>query len=411
MFDSKFYYQRMNADAAFYSDTPWLRVSHRQIADASDSFARTVLEPCRWQISRSHDIPVHVIEGIKAAGWFGILIPKKFGGLGLDSLARVVNVQHIARACPDVGAMLQIAQLGTGTYIEHASPAQQEQWLPSLASGARVSTICVTEEGSGSHIRGIQTTYEERNGAYILNGEKSFIGNSSISNLHVVFARSKERPREFSVFIVEGERPGVDNTERHEMMGLKAFPLGRVRFHECEIPKENLVGRLGQGEEIIHKIISCYGRPGLTALALGIHNRVLDLAIRYSKERELYGKPISDIPDVRVKIFDIYRRFQAGLLSAYQAAHLQSIGAKSFRAVAFAKYVNGEEACQSALTATEIFGARVGLRDYEISQLLLDALMTRPPSGTSDVQRRRVMENLFGEKIPVWERESEMASA
>lgn len=376
---------------------------HHAIRAESINCAETDIDPFEDDIRRNGRIPSSVFEALRRRGFMGLLIPTEYGGRGLDCLARILNVQYIARACPDVGATLQIAQLGTGSILEYGSPDQKKQWLPPLASGERICTIAITEEHSGSHVLGMGTTFEPRNGGYILNGVKCFIGNGPIANLHVVYARQKDGTR-LSAFIVEGERPGVDNQEKHETLGLKAFPFGQLKLKNVEVPKENLLGEENRGQEIAYRVIGHHGRPSLAALALGIHHRVFDVAYAFASTRSLYGAPISTLADVRAKIFDIYQKLETCRQSAYEAAYLESSGQPSFRALALAKFLNGEQVCQSALIAADLFGARAGLQEYEIGQLLLDAMMTRPPSGTGDVQRRRVTEHLFGEKIPPWER-------
>lgn len=379
-----------------------IAMRHHAIRQESEEFVQSEIKPFLTAIRRQGQMPPEVIDSLRRSGFFGLLIPKEFGGRGLDCLARILNVEYVARGCPDVGAVLQIGQLGTGSLIEFADEAQRKRWLPQLASGERICTIAITEEQSGSHVLGMNTTYVDHGDHFVLNGEKCFIGNCPISNLHVVYAR-EENGKKLSAFIVEGERPGVDNGGRQETAGLRAFPFGRLRLTDVTIPRENLLGRLGQGREIAYRVIAHHGRPSLTALALGIHHRILDLVYAFSARRELYGRSIRAIPDVRFKVFDIYQRYEVCRQSAYEAAHLESIGAKSFRALALAKYLNGEYVCQSALVAADMLGARAGIPEYDIAQLTLDAMMTRPPSGTGDVQRRRILEDFFGEKIPPWE--------
>ena len=245
----------------------------------------------------------------------------------------------------------------------------------------------------------METTYEVVNGGFVLNGEKCFIGNCPIANLHVVYAREKNG-KKLSAFIVEWERDGVDNSVRHVTAGLRAFPFGRLKLSNVEIPFDNILGDLGDGQRISYHVIAHHGRPSLTALALGIHHRILDLSYEFTRKRRLYGDSIRNIPDVRNKIFEIYNRYEVCRQSAYEAAHMESIGGKSFRSLAHAKYLNGEGVCQSAMIAADIFGARAGLAEFEIGQLTLDAMMTRPPSGTGNVQRRRILEDLFGELTP-----------
>lgn len=191
----------------------------------------------------------------------------------------------------------------------------------------------------------------------MLNGEKCFIGNCGIANLHVVYTRKKGE-KHLSGFIIEGEAEGVDNTVRHDHAGLRAFPFGKLRLKNVFVPQENLLGREDEGLKIAYHVIGHHGRPSLTGLALGIHLHILDLAYSFACQRKLYGKPIFELPDVRGKFFEIYVRFEQNRQSAYDAAHRASIGDLfTYRSLAIAKYLSGEHNCQSANIAAEIFGA------------------------------------------------------
>lgn len=357
-------------------------------------FCEDFVRPQLPTIRSTREIPPLLLQQMKDTGWLGLLIDQKFGGMGLDCLHRIVNVEHLARECPDLGAILQIAQLGTGSILEFGSDEQKLKWLPQLASGERVCTISITEENSGSHVLGMSTTYEETDEGIVLNGEKCFIGNCSIANLHVVYAKEKNG-KKISGFIVEGERIGLDNKLPHEQSGLLAFPFGRLRLKQVVIPQENILGTLGDGLRMAYYVIGHHGRPSLTALAVGIHHRILDIAYSFAQHRELYGKPIAELPDVRSKLFEVYIRFEQSRQTAYEAAHKMSVGDDAYRALSLAKYLSGEHVCKAANIAAEIFGARAGLPEFEIAQLTLDALMTRPPSGTGDVQKKRVMDDLL----------------
>lgn len=377
------------------------------LRDETIRFCETHIRENLEKIRIDGVIATDLLDKLKSTGWFGLLIPKRYGGLGGDCLARIINVQYLARECPDLGAIMQIAQLGTASILEFGSHEQKIKWLPAMARGHRICTIAITEEHSGSHVKGIKTFYEETEGGYILNGSKCFIGNCAIANLHVVYARRKDTDK-FSAFIVEGERDGVDNTETQNHQELKAFPLGKLHLANVFLPQENMLGRDGEGLRLAYYIIGHHGRPSLTALALGIHHRILDLAYSFASSRELYGKPISDLPDVRSNIFDIYMQFEQSRQLAYDAAHRMDVKEESaYRHLAMAKFLSGEHVCKSANVAAEIFGARVCLPEFEIAQLMLDPMMTRPPSGTGDVQKKRILDDLFSqagatEKSDTW---------
>ncbi len=241
-----------------------------------------------------------------------------------------------------------------------------KKWLPLLATGDRICTIAITEEKSGSHILGMETSYVEKSDRYIINGEKWFIGNSSIANLHVVYAKNNNSG-ELSAFIVEGERDGVDNSELHDKLGLRAFPLGKLKLNNVEIPKENCLSSLGKGLKAAYYIIGYHGRPSLMSLALGIHQRILDLSYSFSIHRELYGKSISHLDDVKNKIFEVYMSFEQSRQMAYEAAYQLDNGKDAYQPLAMAKYLCGDNVCKSANIAAEIFGARAGIKEYEIA--------------------------------------------
>lgn len=346
-------------------------------------------------------MPKEVVDAVARSGLVGLMIPTDFGGRGLDCLNRLVVVEAMSELCPEIGSMLQIAQLGSMSILDFGNDEQRSEWLPKLASGERICTIGVTESESGSHIGGSTTTYRSDGRGFVLTGDKYFIGNAPISNLHAVLAK-EDGGRNFSMFIVEGERSGVNVANRHVTCGMPAFPIGQINLRDVWIPAGNVLGMMGRGRSIAQEIISRHGRLSITGLALGIHRRILSIAIDFTRSRKLYGEEISQLSDVRTKVFDIYRRLETARSLAYRAAELERDGHDSARMLALAKYVSSESAVESAVCAAQIFGARANLPEYEIAQLTLDAYMTQSPSGTGDILRRRVLEDLYNERSFRW---------
>ena len=366
----------------------------QELQEKTIQFSEQHVRPHLPVITESRKVPDKLMDELRKTGWFGLMIDRRYGGMGLDCLHRVVNVEHLARECPDFGAILQIAQLGTGSILEFGSEEQKLRWLPEMASGERICTISITEENSGSHVLGMDTSFEESKDGFVLNGEKSYIGNCGIANLHVVYARDKHG-KNISAFIVPGETEGVENSVAHHQTGLRAFPFGKLKLDNVYVPRQNQLGQAGDGLKMAYYVIGHHGRPSLTALALGIHRRILDLSYSFSMQRNLYGKPISELPDVRNKIFDVYCLFEQSRQMAYEAAEQMNAGENAYRALSLAKFLSGDHVCKAANIAAEIFGARAGLPEFEIAQLYLDAMMTRPPSGTGDVQKKRIMDDLL----------------
>ena len=347
------------------------------------------------------EIPVRARSLLSETKLIGVMVPKSYGGLGLDCLVRLHCIVETARLSPDVGAFLQIAQLGTAALLDFGTECQRQQWLPLFATGRYVCTLAITEEDSGSHLAACSTRYRQTDQGFVLSGEKWMIGNAPIADMHAVLAR-EEQGSVMSVFLVDGRSDGVDGERAQETRGLRKFPFGAVKLTDVKVPFENLIGRLGDGQQIAHQIIARHGRLSLTGLALGIHQRIFDSVCDFARRRRLYDKPLVDLPDVRTRLFQIYSNLEQARSIAYRAADAERNNGKSGALLALAKQVNSDLACKSALIGIEVFGGRANLKEMEIGQLLLDAVMTLAPSGTSDVLKRRILEDVLSERLIRW---------
>ncbi|ODT65402.1 MAG: hypothetical protein ABS75_31940 [Pelagibacterium sp. SCN 63-23] len=196
---------------------------------------------------------------------------------------------------------------------------------------------------------------------------------------------------------------GVDNAVAHNTRGLRNFPFGAVGFEDVFIPDDNRIGLAGQGKQIAHTIIGRHGRLSLTGLALGIHQRIYDVTASFSKERQRYGESLSNIPDVATRLFNIFSNLEISRSLAYRAAGLERDGAPSARLLALAKKLNSELSCKSAQIAMEVHGGRANLQEFEIGQLLLDASMTLAPSGSADVLKKRIVDDILGRRTMGWD--------
>lgn len=347
------------------------------------------------------DIGSSVIGALARSRLIGTMIPLGHGGRGLDCVFRLASIEEAARISPEFGAFLQIAQLGTMAVLEFGTAAQKARWLPAFAAGKQICTIAITEKESGSYIDGCMTTFRSVPGGVVLNGKKWFIGNAPVASHHVVLARN-EADGAFSCYLVEGTAAGADNSIVHETRGLRNFPFGAVVLDEVFIPEENRIGQAGQGKHIAHTIIGRHGRLSLTGLALGIHQRIYDLTASFATERQRYGDSLSSIPDVAGRLFDIFSNLETARSLAYRAATLERDGEPSARLLALAKKLNSELSCKSAQIAMEVHGGRANLVEFEIGQLLLDASMTLAPSGSADLLKKRIIDDILGRRKMGW---------
>ena len=238
--------------------------------------------------------------------------------------------------------------------------------------------------------------------SYVLNGRKWFVGNSHIGHVHGVVARTGPGSRGLTAFLVECHLPGFRFGSPGTPAGLHGFSYGELIFEDCRIPAENRIGDEGQGLDVAYSSSTLYGRPNLTAVALGIHQAILDDTIAFCRERELYGEPLAKLPTVAQKLGDMQSRLMTGRLAAYHAVHLLDRRRPCDAELMNAKLVNTESALTSARAALEIFAGRGCQTDHNIERYLRDVIHTFPAAGTSDVQRLRLAEVALGAYRGAW---------
>ncbi|MGW6425150.1 acyl-CoA dehydrogenase family protein [Nocardia sp. NPDC055053] len=335
---------------------------------------------------------------LESLGWTGAGFAAHWGGRGMGTLARVVAIEEAALLNPALGASLSAASLGTGLLVEFGDSAQRARWLPSLAAGADVMTICMTEPDSGSHLLGMGTIARRSGDGWVLNGRKWFIGNSHIATLHGVIARtgSPQNSRALSAFVVETTRPGCAAGVEHDLAGLPGFSIGEIVFEDCWIPSENLVGAPGQGLTMAHTVVTRHGKANIGAVALGIAAAALERAQNYVTSRNLYGRAIADLDSVQARLSDMYAALYTARLTLYHAAAMLDAGVEHDVGLIVGKLLASDTAVRSAIAATELMGARGNDQTFGVVQLLQDALMTQAPSGTADVNRKRLAELALG---------------
>lgn len=366
-------------------------------------FCEQQLRPIADDIEKT-EINWESIKMLADTGWHGVAIPREYGGMGMGHLAKTLSIEEVSRISAAAGATLQSAQLGVAMVVNYGTEEQKHYYLPDFANGSRVISICITEPESGSHVLGMRTTARRDGDDYILNGRKWFIANSHVADVHGVVANTSGTSDRDSLtaFLVDADTPGCQAGIRHDTTGLRGFNLGEVVFEECRVPASAVVGKEGQGLEVGHRSITESGKPNLTAVALGIHQAVLDDLVSYTNERQMYGKSLADIDAVRGRIAEIYTNLQLSRISAYHGVDLLDQDQASDPWLLTAKLTATESAVSAARNAMSVLGARGGLHRYRMDRYLRDALLTLAPAGTSDVQRKRLADIAFGRYSTPW---------
>jgi alkylation response protein AidB-like acyl-CoA dehydrogenase len=315
----------------------------------------------------------------------GVLIPPEYGGTGAGHIARIIILEEIGRVYAAMASTLQIFHLGQAPIIYYGSEEQKKKWLPSLASGEKLAALAVTEPVGGSDVTGIQTTAKKDGDNYVLNGKKCFITNAHIVDLCGILAKTGER--ELNCFIVEKDRLGYRPGKQEDMLGLKGGTIGEIFLDNCKVPKENLIGKEGEGLRIALSSISNVGRPGLAATGLGIARRCLEEGAKYSNERMAYGKPIGELQGVQWLLSDIYMDYQISRLSSYYAAWLRDHGVRCDAENSLAKFWGTEGAARCAHNLMQIFGGYGVMNEFVPQRLLRDAETLIPAAGTLQIMR------------------------
>jgi len=311
--------------------------------------------------------------------------------MGMDALTTVGVLESLGYGCKDNGLVFSInAHMWTASIPiqDFGSEAQRRRWLPGLCNGTLIGGNAMSEPGSGSDAYSLRTTAEKRGDRYVLNGSKTFVSNGPVADLAIVFAvTDKEKGANgISVFVVEKGTKGFSVARHLEKMGLKTSPMAELFFDDCEVPEENRLGKEGAGQNLFTHSMT-WERGCILASAVGTMERLLEMSIRYARERKQFGQAIGKFQLVATKIVDMKLRLETARALLYRAAWLRSRGKSIFLEAAMTKLHISESWVATAQDALQVFGGYGYMQEYEVERELRDALGSRLYSGTSEIQR------------------------
>ena len=354
---------------------------------AAREFAETKVASRIPEMEETGRVNDEVVKALGEAEMMAITIPEEYSGLGLGYVARLIALEEIGRVSVATAMMLQVFALGIEPIVSFGSEEQKKKYLPGLATGERLATVAVTEPTGGSDVKGGRTSYKKDNGGYVINGRKCFITNSHIADTITVLAKDEENPDIFSTFIVEGGMEGFKPGHREHKVGMRGCNTGELIFENCRVPKENLLGPEGKGMRVAMAAIGGVGRGGMVGCALGLHTACLEASVKFANERVLYGKPISKLQAIQIKLAEMKIDLDAGRLLGYRAAAMQDQGQRSSNEFAVAKYFTTEAAQKAAKMAVDIHGGYGCMEEYAVTRYWRDAAVLGPSAGTSDIMK------------------------
>ena len=299
--------------------------AHEEFRSRIRAFAETEVKPIAFQLDQQNEFPAEAVKKLGEMGLMGIPYPKEYGGAGLDVLSYAIAVEELARVDGGTGVILSAhVSLGSWPIFAFGTEAQKQKYLVPLAKGEKIGAFGLTEPNAGSDAGGTETTAVDKGDYWLLNGNKIFITNAPKADTYVVFAVTTPGigTKGISAFIVEKGWEGFTFGDHYDKMGIRSSSTAELKFHNVRVPKENLLGKQGQGFKIAMATLDG-GRIGIAAQALGIAQGAFETALAYAKERVQFGKPIGFQQAISFKLADMATKLRCARMLVYSAAELK----------------------------------------------------------------------------------------
>jgi len=352
-------------------------------------FAESEIAPHVMEWDESQHFPIELLPKLGALGLTGILFPEEYGGAGLGYVEYATAIEELSRVDGSVGiSMAAQNSLCSNHIFQYGNEAQKQKFLAPLARGEHLGAWGLTEPGAGSDASGTRTTAVRKDGGWVINGSKNFITHAIHADTCVAFAvndRSKHS-KGITAFIFEKGMKGFSPSKKENKLGLRASETASVVFEDCFIPDENVLGDLGTGFVNAMEILDG-GRISIAALAVGIAQGAYESAVRYSGERQQFGKAIREFQAIQFKLADMAMQIEAARLLMYRAAALKDQGKKTTKESSMAKLFAGEMSVRVCEEAIQIHGGYGYTKDYPAEKYWRDSKLCTIGEGTSEIQR------------------------
>lgn len=366
-----------------------LSENQQMIIGTVRDFAEKHIRPNVMEWDESQTFPVEVFKKLGNTGLMGVLVPEEYGGAGLGYFEYVSVISEIAKVCGSIGLSLAAHNsLCTGHILAFGSDEQKRRWLPKLASAEWIGAWGLTEANTGSDALGMNTTAVLEGDYYVVNGSKNWITHGKSGDIAVVMVRTGEKgdSKGISALVIEKGTTGFAHGKKENKLGMRASETTELIFDNCLVPKENLLGKEGEGFKQAMYVLDG-GRISIAALALGMAKGAMNAAVNYSKQRYQFGQPISSFQGISFKIADMATEIEAAELLIMQAADLKNRGAEVTRIAAMAKYYASEVCVRTATEAVQIFGGYGYTKDFPVEKFYRDSKLCTIGEGTSEIQK------------------------
>jgi len=363
--------------------------NQKLIAQTVRNFADKHIRPKMMEWDESQEFPLEVFKKLGELGLMGVLVPTQYGGAGLGYYEYVTAIVEVSRVCGSIGLSLAAHNsLCTGHIMQFGNEEQKKKYLPKLASAEFIGAWGLTEANTGSDAMRMQCVAKKDGDHWIINGAKNWITHGKSGDVAVVLARTGELldSRGITAFVVERGTPGFKAGKKENKLGMRASETAEMVFEDCKVHHSQVLGEVGDGFIQSMKVLDG-GRISIAALSLGIAKGAFDAALKYSKERQQFGKPISEFQAIGFKLAEMATEIEASELLIMQSADLKNRGEKVTKQSAFAKYYASEVCVRVSTEAVQIFGGYGYTKDFPVEKFYRDSKLCTIGEGTSEIQK------------------------
>jgi len=368
-----------------------------QLRKAVREFAEAEIAPHVAEWDEGQIFPLEVIRKLGRLGYMGVVFPEELGGAGLGYIEYSIVIEELSRVDGSVGIIVAAHNsLCTNHIYKMGSDEQRRRYIPQLASGEWIGCWSLTEPEAGSDAAGTRTTAVEQDGCWVLNGAKTFTTNAHFADVCVAMAVTDRAAAQhgISAFIIEKNTSGYRLGKKENKLGLRASATGEVIFENCRLPEWQVLGRLHEGFVDSLRVLDG-GRISIAALSIGMAQGAYDAALRYSKQRRQFGRPISEFQTIQNKLVDMAVDLDAARLLNYRAAWMLDHGRRVTRESSMAKLFASEAAVRIANEAVQIHGGYGFIKDYPVEKFYRDVKLCTIGEGTSEIQRLVIARQLL----------------
>jgi butyryl-CoA dehydrogenase len=370
----------------------------RAVREMARKFADEYIAPVARENDINERFPADVIARMGELGLLGGPVPPEYGGAGLDHISQALITEEIGKACSSVRTTISVQiSLVELSLANWGTEEQKRRYLPLLCSGKRIGCFGLTEPNAGSDPAGMETSAVADGDHWVLNGHKIWISNGGVADLAIVFAQTDkdEGSRGIGAFLVDRGTPGFSTRDMHGKLGLRASNTGELILEDCRIPKDQLLGRAGEGFKVAMSALD-NGRYSVAAGCVGICQGCVDASVRYAKGRKQFGRAIGSFQLVQDLIARMIVDTEAARLLVFRAGHLKNQGRRCTREVSMAKYFASEAAVRCALDAIQVHGSYGYSNEYPVERYLRDAKVATIYEGTSQIQKLLIASHDLG---------------